>query len=114
MVVRAGGTNRIGEAIDGVQHAVAGGTDGRPAPPGSTGNMPWQRQLDLGLHWTPAFADHKLGLNLDVFNVTNEQAELSINPHYYQDATGSPNPLYRTPLYLQDPRYVRFSITYDY
>jgi len=88
--------------------------DGRPAPPGSTGNMPWQRQLDLGLHWTPAFADHKLGLNLDVFNVTNEQAELSINPHYYQDATGSPNPLYRTPLYLQDPRYVRFSITYDY
>lgn len=88
--------------------------DGMPAPPGSTGNLPWQRQLDLGVNYTPDFAAQKLGLHLDVFNVTNNQATLNINPHFYNDATGTPNPLYGTPLVLQDPRYVRFSVTYDY
>ncbi|WP_250876680.1 TonB-dependent receptor domain-containing protein [Luteibacter anthropi] len=88
--------------------------NGRPAPPGSTGNMPWQRQLDLGVKYAPAFADNKLGFHLDIFNVTNNQVALNLNPHYYLDATASPNPLYRTPLVLQDPRYVRFSVTYDY
>jgi outer membrane receptor for ferrienterochelin and colicin len=88
--------------------------NGQPAPPGSTGNMPWQRQLDLGVHYSPDFAQHKLGLHLDIFNVTNEQVALNVNPHLYMDAAATPNPLYHTPLVLQDPRYVRFTVTYDY
>ncbi|MBD8899968.1 TonB-dependent receptor [Rhodanobacter sp. DHG33] len=88
--------------------------NGQPSPPGATGRLPWMKELDLGLHYRPAFADHKLSLNVDVFNVFNGQAPLNLDADYNGNSGGTPNPLYGTPMVLQQPRYVRFGVTYDY
>ncbi|HEY4091898.1 MAG TPA: TonB-dependent receptor [Luteibacter sp.] len=87
--------------------------NGEPSPPGSHGRLPWIRQLDLGGTYRPAFASDRLAFNLNVFNVTNEQKVLAIFPN----AESSPNlanPLYGTPTAMQQPRYVRLSVNYDY
>jgi hypothetical protein len=88
--------------------------DGKPVVPGSLGRLPWVKQVDLGVQYRPAFADHKLGFHLDVFNVFNDQAQLNLNQAMYSDRAGTPNPLYGTPRVLQPPRYARMSVTYDY
>ncbi|MEP7186237.1 MAG: TonB-dependent receptor [Rhodanobacter sp.] len=86
---------------------------GKPAPPGSNGNLPWFRQLDLGVHYRPAVADGKLALNVDVFNVFNEKVPTSIEV-YSQDSPNVPNANYGQAIDAQAPRYVRFSVNYDY
>ena len=88
--------------------------DGKPSPPGANGRLPWMKQVDLGVQYRPAFADHKLGFHLDVFNVFNGQAPLNVWAQMYQNHDGTANPLYGTPIVLQPPRYVRMSVTYDY
>lgn len=88
--------------------------NGRPSAPGAAGRLPWIKQLDLGVHYRPEFAQHKLGFSLDVFNVTNSQVPLGVNSTLYTDTTGTMNPVYGTPLALQPPRYVRLGVTYDY
>jgi len=85
---------------------------GQPSPPG-THRLPWNKQLDLGASYRPAFADHKLGFSLNVFNVFNSQAILNAYP-YYQISPGTPDPLYGSAVVRQQPRYVRLSATYDY
>jgi len=88
--------------------------NGTPSPPAAHGRLPWMKQLDLGVHYRPAFAERRLAFSLDVFNVFNNQASLNLSPELYSNSTGTPNPLYGTPLVLQQPRYVRFGVTYDY
>jgi outer membrane receptor for ferrienterochelin and colicin len=88
--------------------------NGQPSPPGAQGRLPWIKQVDLGVQYRPAFADHKLGFHLDVFNVFNSQAQLNLTQGLYSDRAGTLNPLYGTPRALQPPRYVRMSVTYDY
>jgi len=88
--------------------------NGQPSPPGATGRLPWMKQLDLGIHYTPAFANRKLAFSVDVFNVFNGQAPLNLSPDFNGNSSGTPNPLYGTPLVLQPPRYVRLGVTYDY
>lgn len=88
--------------------------NGQPSPPGATGRLPWLKQLDLGIHYTPAFAQHKLAFSVDVFNVFNGQAPLNLSPAFNGNSAGTPNPLYGTPLVLQQPRYVRIGVSYDY
>jgi len=88
--------------------------NGQPSPPGKNGRLPWTKQVDLGVQYRPAFADHKLGFHLDVFNVFNGQAPQNLYAEMYQDSTGTPEPRYGTPMVLQPPRYVRMSVTYDY
>ncbi|MEI7035294.1 TonB-dependent receptor [Fulvimonas yonginensis] len=76
-------------------------------------HTPWTKELNLGVHYTPAFADHKLGLNLDIFNAFNEQKATQTDPT--QDAdVGFVSPTYGMPLYYETPRTVRLSVTYDY
>jgi outer membrane receptor for ferrienterochelin and colicin len=87
--------------------------DGQPSPPGSHGRLPWTHQLDLGLTYRPAFAAHKLGFTASVFNVFNEQRPIFLQPNSEQKAF-TPNPLFGTALYREDPRYVRLSVNYDY
>jgi outer membrane receptor for ferrienterochelin and colicin len=87
--------------------------DGQPSPPGSHGRLPWTYQLDLGVTYTPAFAAHRLAFSANVFNVLNEQRPTFLQPNSEQQAF-TPNPLYGTALYREDPRYVRFSVSYDY
>lgn len=88
--------------------------NGQPSPPGEFGRLPWMKQLDLGVHYRPAFADHKLSLNVDVFNVFNGQAPLNLEAAYNGSSASTPNASYGTPMVLQQPRYVRFGVTYDY
>jgi len=80
--------------------------NGLPVPAGSAGNLPWEKQLSLNLEYRPAFADHKLGFNVYVFNVFNEQKETMISE------TNDSN--YRLVEAYETPRYVRFGVTYDF
>lgn len=86
---------------------------GEPSPPGSHGRLPWMRQLDLGATYRPDFAQSRLAFNLNVFNVTNEQKVLAIFPNS-ESSPNLANPLYGTPTAMQQPRYVRLSVNYDY
>lgn len=85
---------------------------GQPSPPGSH-RLPWNKQLDVGATYRPAFAAQKLGFSLNVFNLFNSQAILNAYP-YYQISPGTPDPLYGSAVVRQQPRYVRLSATYDY
>ena len=88
--------------------------NGLPSAPGANGRLPWMKQLDLGLQYRPAFAAHKMSFSMDVVNVFNGQAPLNLDASYNSDSAGTLNPSYGTPLVVQQPRYVRFGITYDY
>ena len=97
-------------------------------PPGSVGHTPWTEQLNLGVHYTPAFADHKLGINLDILNVLNQQRALQTNAVGESAYNGGVGPDGVTPapdvisvsnsygeaVVWQPPRMVRLSVTYDY
>jgi len=89
--------------------------NGLPSPPGAAGRLPWEKQLDIGVRYRPAFAAHKLGFSLDVVNITNNQAPLNEYPEYNTGTVpAAPNPQYGTVMLLQTPRYVRLGVTYDY
>lgn len=86
---------------------------GKISPRGSLGNLPWTYQLDLGVSYRPAFADHKLALDLNVFNVTNTQRTNTINESSI-DQAGVPNTIYGATLGYTTPRYVRLAAKYDF
>jgi outer membrane receptor for ferrienterochelin and colicin len=93
--------------------------NGKRVPPGSDGHTPWTELLNLGVHYRPAFADHKLGFNLDVFNALNQQRALQTdpsNPAAFDQVTNTLyiNSYYHQPLFTEPPRTVRLSVTYDY
>jgi hypothetical protein len=85
---------------------------GEASPPGKT-YSPWTHRLDLGVTWKPAFADHKLALNVNVFNALNESVATAIDGTSESDFNTVSN-TYGTPLTLTTPRYVMFSATYDW
>jgi len=114
------GTPRICLGYYGADHSDPTGyggnyryCDGKPSPPGSHGRLPWVRQVDLGLTYRPEFADHKLALSANVFNVFNAQAPLNVYP-YSESDPNSPDPLYGTTLVRQPPRLIRLSASYDF
>ena len=88
--------------------------DGEPSHPGSKGRLPWTFQIDLGVTYRPAFADQKLAFSANVFNVLNQQRATFRNPNKEGDAPNTANPQYRVPLIVQDPRYGRLSVSYDF
>lgn len=85
---------------------------GVPVPPGSLGRLPWTHQLSLNVDYKPAWAQHKLDLNLGIFNVFNQQTVVFYNDFY--GTTSSPNSDYGRLENTLDPRYVRFSVSYDF
>jgi hypothetical protein len=103
---------------------------GMRLPPGSdsVGHTPWTEQLNLGVHYTPAFADHKLGINLDIINVLDQQKAIQTEPvgeSAYNNGlapdgvTPAPalisiNNSYGQGIFWEQPRMVRLSVTYDY
>ncbi|HWU76889.1 MAG TPA: carboxypeptidase regulatory-like domain-containing protein [Rhodanobacter sp.] len=93
--------------------------NGQRVTPGSNGHTPWTELLNLGVHYRPAFADNKLGFNLDIFNALNQQRALQVDPSYPQSFVTSTNTIqlnnyYGQPLFTNPPRTVQFSVTYDY
>lgn len=114
----ASGTPRLCRGYYGPnQEAVHGSSTfywcgGKPVPPGSLGRLPWTRQLDLNAKYSPAWTDHKLSFNLEVFNVFNNQKALFLNNFFL--STNNPNPDYGRPNNTQAPRYARVSVSYDF
>ncbi|MDQ1120096.1 outer membrane receptor protein involved in Fe transport [Pseudoxanthomonas sp. SORGH_AS 997] len=86
---------------------------GEPSPPGSHGRLPWVNQFDLGLTWKPVFADGKLAVSLNVFNLLNAQKAITVYP-FSQLPDGSVNPLYGQNVVYQTPRYARLTASYDW
>ncbi len=115
--------NYYGDNYDGTDPAGYGGSaitggpyhfcQGEPSPPGSHGRLSWISQFDLGVSYKPNFADGKLAFNLNVFNLTNEQAVTNIYP-FSQLQDGSVNPLWNQPVAYQTPRYARLAVSYDF
>ncbi len=86
---------------------------------GTIGHTPWTTQLNLGVHYTPAFADNKLGINLDIFNALNGQKAVQTDPTGNSSYNRFTNTLninnsYGDGIFFQPPRTVRLSLTYDY
>ena len=81
--------------------------NGKPVPAGSAGDLPWQKILNLSAQYRPAFADHKLGFSVDLFNALNWQEATGI----YERMNGGQ---YRRVTSYNTPRYVRFGVTYDF
>lgn len=75
----------------------------------------WTHRYDLGVTYKPAMFDHKLAVGLNVFNAFNERKAIS----YDQGSEESPGPYvvsntYNMPVAFTTPRYVQFSVSYDY
>ena len=89
--------------------------NGKVSPPGSVGNTPWTETIDLGVTYRPSFADHKLAFKMNVFNLLNQQRTLQTDPQLrVNNSPTTVNNTYHAGLFYQTPRYVRFSVSYDY
>lgn len=88
--------------------------NGQPSPRGSAGRLPWETKLDLGVNYAPAFADNKLQFGVDVFNVTNSQKVQNIIEYGEIGAIGNPYSQSNRVISYGAPRYVRFSVRYDF
>jgi hypothetical protein len=90
---------------------------GKIVHPGSdspyAGHTPWTHQINLGVRYTPAFADHKLAFKMDIFNVLNEQKPQQTLPGFVT-ADHTKNNLFHYPVSRETPRYVQLSVSYDY
>ena len=82
---------------------------------GGGGRTPWQRQLDLNVAWKPAFADGRLTLKLDVFNVFDTRTVTSV-VETAETNEGSPlfGTVYKVPTGFQAPRAMRFMVQYAF
>lgn len=86
---------------------------GVASPPGSQGRLGWIAQLDMGVTYKPAFADGKLAVRFDVFNITNEQTATNIYP-FSQLPDNTTNPLWDQVVAYQAPRSGRVTLSYDF
>jgi outer membrane receptor protein involved in Fe transport len=89
-------------------HIVHPGSDSPYA-----GHTPWTHQLNLGLHYTPAFAHHRLAIKLNVYNVLNEQHAVQTDPTFAAGDHVVSNTFHQG-VFFEPPRFVRLSVSYDY
>lgn len=87
---------------------------GEASPPGEAGRTPWTKKLDLGISYRPAFADDKLAITAQVFNVLNEQNAVQTSARFGSGDPYTVSNTYGMPLYYEDPRYVQVSASYDF
>jgi len=88
--------------------------EGELKPRGTSGRTPWTRTLDLNVQWRPAFAEDRLTLKMDVFNVFDSQRETSVN-EFGEDSAGNWQPnVWQSATGYQAPRSVRFMVQYDF
>jgi hypothetical protein len=100
------------------------GTGGQPSPPGTSGHTPWTHQLNLALTYTPAWANKHLTMQWEIHNVFNEQAATLYYTQYAigigpganggNQGTGYWSPVYHTAQSTEMPRYMDFSVKYDW
>ena len=89
--------------------------DGQVVPRGTAGRTPDIYNLDLNVAWRPSFAEGRLALKMDVFNVFNRQDALAVDESG-EDSTGNSlrEITYLTPTVYQAPRAVRFMVQYNW
>jgi outer membrane receptor for ferrienterochelin and colicin len=82
---------------------------------GSAGRTDDIFNLDLNVSYRPSFAEGRLALKMDVFNVFNRQKALAVDESG-EDTTGNPlvGITYLTPTVYQAPRAVRFMVQYNW
>jgi len=94
---------------------------GKLVKPGDPGHTPWTFPINVGVQYSPVFAEHKLAFRLDVFNLLNQQKPLQTNAVGESGFNGSAtNPIvyinnrYGEAVFWEDPRTVRLTVSYDY
>ena len=100
------------------------GAGGQPSPPGTSGHTPWTHQLNLALTYTPAWANKHLTMQWEIHNVFNEQVATLYYTEYAiglgpganggNQGTGYYSPVYHTAQSTEMPRYMDFSVKYDW
>ncbi|MGC1548580.1 MAG: TonB-dependent receptor [Rhodanobacter sp.] len=93
------------------------GFGGLPSPPGDSGHSPWTHQLNLALTYVPTWGNKHLTFQAQVHNVFNEQNATQLVSYYMittVNGAGVWNPAYKTPLVLEQPRYMDFSVKFDW
>src|SRR5690606_22311721 len=76
-------------------------------PRGTKGRLPWTNSLDLNVVYRPNWLEG-LRMQVDVFNVFNNQKTTSVTETAEVASTGGPSPTYLLPASFQAPRSVRF------
>ncbi|MGJ7914924.1 TonB-dependent receptor plug domain-containing protein [Massilia sp. LXY-6] len=87
--------------------------NGKDAPRGSYGKLPWDIRLDMNLAYRPA-ALKDLAFKIDVFNVTNRQTVQVYDETYNVSSTTDVSPTYGQVISYTAPRSVRFSVEYNH
>ncbi|RDJ00665.1 Oar protein [Dyella solisilvae] len=87
--------------------------NGKPSTLGTIGRLPWQKIVDLGVTYRPAFADNKLAFSFNVFNVFNEHKPTVLDATY-ETAPYTVSNTFGTTLYQTTPRYGRIAVSYDF
>ncbi|HVK51385.1 MAG TPA: TonB-dependent receptor [Pseudoxanthomonas sp.] len=86
----------------------------QPSPRGSQGNLPWTTRWDLGVNYAPDFADNRLQIGVDVFNVLNKQTTQNIIEYGELGSPGTPYHSTNRVISYSAPRSVRMTIRYDF
>ncbi|WP_199099627.1 TonB-dependent receptor [Dyella sp. ASV21] len=89
------------------------GPNGTPAPSGSTGRTPWQEIFSLNAEYRPNWAGKKLSFDVMVYNIFDKQVITQYYPTS-ESGAGVLNKSWQVPLSYTTPRYVRFSVSYDF
>jgi hypothetical protein len=87
--------------------------NGKPAPRGTNGNLPWDIRLDMNLAYRPAMLKG-LTLKVDVYNVTNKQVTQNIDEIYNVSSTTDVSPTYGRTISYTAPRAVKFGVEYNH
>jgi len=82
---------------------------------GQFGRTPWQKTIDASVAYIPGFADGKLTLQMDVFNLFDADTVTEYNEvGDLTSASTSLSPEFLNDINYQAPRSVRFSARYDF
>ncbi|ATS21839.1 Oar protein [Xanthomonas phaseoli pv. phaseoli] len=112
--VSTNGTDESSDAGDPVGYGSAYHIcNGQPSRPGDASRMPWTKIVDLGLTYRPAFADKKLAVTLQGFNIFNERKPLQVDSTW-EDSPYTLSNTYGMGVYFTQPRYAVLSVSYDY
>jgi len=82
---------------------------------GNRGRTPWNRTFDLGVTYTPKWANDKLTFQAKVFNVLNSRRVTEYNEGSQATAVQQfTDPDFLNDLNYQTPRSVRFTVRYEF
>lgn len=88
--------------------------DGKAVPRGSMGRLPFDAQLSVNAAYIPNWADGKLKMSVDVFNILNRQVAQNVEERGELGGQGvKADSRYRV-LSYDAPRSVRFTVRYDF